>query len=179
MGWNAVGWDAVMSAVDASPPYRVCFVCTGNICRSPTAEAVFRALVRDAGLANRVVVDSAGTDSWHVGAGADVRSLAALVERGYRLDHRARQFGRDWFDRYDLVVALDGSHASDLHRWAGKSAGPPVRLLRSYDPDSVASGDLDVPDPYYGGPNGFTHVLDVIEAGCRGLLEQVRRELPG
>lgn len=159
-------------------PYRVCFVCTGNICRSPMAEAVFRSVVQAAGLADRVRVASAGTGGWHVGDDADERALASLRTRGYPLAHRARQFGAGWFDRYDLVVALDASHVAALRRLAPSAASAEkVRRLRGYDPNSVASGDLDVPDPYYGDDDGFEHVLDLVERACRGLLAEVRREV--
>ncbi|MCZ9340716.1 low molecular weight phosphotyrosine protein phosphatase, partial [Streptomyces sp. TRM76130] len=135
--------------------FRVCFVCTGNICRSPMAEAVFRARVADAGLDGLVEVDSAGTGGWHEGEGADPRTMDVLTAGGYALDHTARQFHASWFSRLDLVVALDSGHLRALRRLAptGRDAAK-VRLLRSYDPASDAD-DLDVPDPYYGGVDGF------------------------
>jgi protein-tyrosine phosphatase len=159
-------------------PYRVCFVCSGNICRSPTAEAVFRRLVTDAGLAGEVEVDSAGLGDWHVGEGADSRSAAALRARGYPAwEHRARQFTRADFAERDLVVALDGGHERDLRVLAPTGADrDKVRLLRSYD-HAAGTGELDVPDPYYGGPDGFEHVLDLVEEACRGLLAEVRTQL--
>jgi low molecular weight protein-tyrosine phosphatase len=161
-------------------PYRVCFVCSGNICRSPTAEAVLRRQLAEAGLDGQVVVDSAGLGDWHVGGGADSRSAATLRQRGYPAwEHRARQFtAADFADR-DLVVALDSGHERALRRLAPTAADrDKVRLLRSYDPAAAAgSGELDVPDPYYGGADGFEHVLDLIEAACRGLLAEVRTRL--
>jgi protein-tyrosine phosphatase len=157
------------------PVYRVCFVCSGNICRSPTAEVVLRTLVREAGLADSVVVDSAGTGDWHAGADADDRAVAALRRRGYPVRrHCARQIRAPDLARYDLVVALDTEHAGALRRMADSSRqAAKVRLLRSFDPAAV-EGDIDVPDPYYGGPHAFDHVLDLIEVGCRGLLDSVR-----
>ena len=157
------------------PVYRVCFVCSGNICRSPTAEVVLRTLVEEAGLADSVVVESAGTGDWHVGAGADDRAVAALRRRGYPMRlHCARQIRAADLARCDLLVALDAEHARALRRLAGGSEqAAKVRLLRSFDPAAEA-GDLDVPDPYYGGPRTFDHVLDLVEAGCRGLLDEVR-----
>ncbi len=149
---------------------RVVFVCTGNICRSPTAEAVLRRLVSDEGLAEQVVVGSAGTGGWHVGDDADPRSLKALRARGYDLRHSARQFRADWFDEHELVVALDRSHQADLTRMR---PGVDVRLLREWDPD----GEGDVPDPYYGGSDGFEEVLDMVERSCEGMLEELRGRL--
>jgi protein-tyrosine phosphatase len=162
-------------------PYRVCFVCSGNICRSPTAEAVLRRQLAEAGLDGEVVVDSAGLGNWHVGQDADHRSAAALRRRGYPAwTHRARQFRAADFAERDLVVALDAGHERGLRALAATAADrAKVRLLRSYDPAAAAAGlgELDVPDPYYGGPDGFEHVLDLVEAACRGLLAEVRAEL--
>ncbi len=157
--------------------YRICFVCLGNICRSPTAEVVFRAMLRDEGLTESVHVDSAGTGDWHVGEGADDRALEALAGRGYDgSEHRARQFASGWFAGYDLVLAMDASNAADLRRLApDRRAAHKVRMLREFDPD--ADG-LDVPDPYFG-DHGFDRVLDMVEAACQGLLDHVRREVGG
>jgi protein-tyrosine phosphatase len=153
----------------------ICFVCLGNICRSPTAEVVMHALVEDAGLAGHIRVSSAGTGDWHVGKGADERMAEVLVAAGYDVSaHSARQFRRDWFDEHDLVIAMDRSNARDLRAMAPAGAADKVRLLTSYDGDAV---DEDVPDPYYGGPDGFVDVLDIVERGCRGLLEELRADL--
>ncbi|MER6344792.1 low molecular weight protein-tyrosine-phosphatase [Streptomyces sp. NPDC001595] len=158
--------------------YRVCFVCTGNICRSPMAESVFRARVEEAGLDGVVVVDSAGTGGWHEGDPADPRTVAVLEEHGYDSAHTARQFRADWFDRLDLVVALDAGHATALRRLApGEQDARKVRLLRSYDP--AAGDDLDVPDPYYGGMDGFEECLEMVEAASAGLLAAVREHVEG
>jgi protein-tyrosine phosphatase len=159
-----------------APPYRIVFVCLGNICRSPMAEVVFRSRLAEAGLADRVQVASAGTGDWHIGEGADPRTLAALTTRGYDAGgHRARQFEPAWFDDYDLVVALDRRNLADLRAIAPVHRRPDVRLLRSFDPD--AGADLDVADPYYGGDDGFDAVLGVVERACTGLLEHVRSRL--
>ncbi|MFE3164592.1 low molecular weight protein-tyrosine-phosphatase [Streptomyces sp. NPDC059224] len=158
--------------------YRVCFVCTGNICRSPMAESVFRARIAEAGLADRVEVDSAGTGGWHEGDGADPRTVRVLQGHGYDGDHTARQFQASWFDRLDLVIALDAGHLKALRRLAPtEEDARKVRLLRSYDPDAV--GDLDVPDPYYGGMDGFEECLEMVEAAGEGLLAAVRDEVEG
>jgi protein-tyrosine phosphatase len=158
--------------------YRVCFVCTGNICRSPIAEIVFRARVAEAGLGGLVEVDSAGTGGWHEGDGADRRTVAILEENGYATGHTARQFQSSWFSRLDLVVALDSGHLRALRRLAPtEQDAQKVRLLRSYDP--AADGDLDVPDPYYGGAEGFEECLEMVEAASAGLLIAVREDLEG
>ncbi|QNP71648.1 low molecular weight phosphotyrosine protein phosphatase [Streptomyces roseirectus] len=159
--------------------YRVCFVCTGNICRSPMAESVFHARVEDAGLGHLVEADSAGTDGWHEGEGADPRTVAVLQEHGYATGHTARRFDRSWFTGLDLVIALDSGHLKALRRLAPTPEDArKVRLLRSYDP-AAHDGDLDVPDPYYGGRAGFEECLEMVEAASDGLLAAVRQELEG
>jgi protein-tyrosine phosphatase len=156
--------------------YRVCFVCTGNICRSPMAESVFRARVAEAGLDDQVEVDSAGTGGWHEGEDADPRTVSVLEEHGYEIAHTARQFQRSWFSRLDLVIALDEGHLKGLRRLAPTPEdAAKIRLLRSYDP--AAGGDLEVPDPYYGGREGFEECLEMVEAASEGLLEAVRRSV--
>jgi protein-tyrosine phosphatase len=155
-------------------PYRVTFVCTGNICRSPMAEWVFRHHVEEEGL--DVEVDSSGTGGWHVGDDADHRTVLALRRRGYRSAHAARRFEPEWFNRYDLIIALDEGHLRALRSMAPDThERAKVRLLREFDPD--AGDDLDVPDPYYGGRVDFEHVLALVEAAVPGLLDTVREEL--
>src|SRR5262245_15853007 len=154
---------------------RICFVCMGNICRSPTAEGVMARLVRDAGLADRVVVDSAGTGAWHIGELPDPQARAAARRRGIALDHRAQQFTRRDLDRYELGVAMDGVNLRPLRRIAAQRTSPEIRLLRSFDPD--APEGAEVPDPYGGGAAGFEHVLDLCERACAGLLAHVRARL--
>jgi protein-tyrosine phosphatase len=158
--------------------YRVCFVCTGNICRSPMAESVFRARAAEAGLGDRVEVDSAGTGGWHEGDGADPRTVTVLEVSGYDSGHTARQFQQSWFARLDLVIALDAGHLRALRRLAPTPKdAEKVRLLRSYDP--AADDDLDVPDPYYGGMDGFEECLEMVEAASEGLLAAVREQVEG
>src|SRR5215212_8719042 len=157
---------------------RLLFVCLGNICRSPTAEGVMRALVRDAGLDDQVTIDSAGTGDWHVGAPPDGRSAAAARRRGIALAGAARQVTAADFDRFDLIVAMDAANRRELERLAPDAAARArVVALREFDPLAVRDGDLDVPDPYYGGQHGFEHVLDVVERACRGLLDRVRERV--
>jgi len=155
---------------------RLCFVCLGNICRSPTAEAVMRHLVAQAGLADHIEIESAGTGDWHVGEPRDRRSREVGERRGIPLAGRARQFVPADFARFDHVLAMDGKNLAELQAMAPDEAAlKKIRLLRSYDPSSAAGAD--VPDPYYGGADGFDHVFDVCQAACAGLLEEVRREL--
>ncbi|MBP8536383.1 low molecular weight protein-tyrosine-phosphatase [Streptomyces sp. MK37H] len=157
-------------------PYHVCFVCTGNICRSPMAESVFRAHAAEAGLDGLLEVDSAGTGPWHEGDGADRRAIDVLTAHGYEQDHIARQFRAEWFDRLDLVIALDSGHLHELRALAPTPHdAAKVRLLRSYDPDADhdALGGLDVPDPYFGGLDDFEECLEMIEAASGGLLDAV------
>ena len=147
---------------------RVLFVCLGNICRSPTAEGVMRRLVREHGLEDEIEIDSAGTGGWHVGAPPDARATEAARARGTELAGAARRFdpGRD-FDRFDLIIAMDAENRRDLLALAPDArAREKVRMFRP--------GDLDVPDPYYGGANGFEEVLDHVEEAARELLDEIR-----
>lgn len=154
---------------------RICFVCLGNICRSPTAEGVMRHIVREAGLEGRIEIDSAGTAAYHAGEMPDARAAQAARLRGIDLSGRARQFkARDW-QRFDYVLAMDRSNLRDLEASAPSSAvRGKLSLLRAFDPDSPSGAG--VPDPYYGGDAGFDEVLDLCEAACRGLLGHVCRE---
>jgi len=158
---------------------RICFVCLGNICRSPMAAAILRRRLYEAGLADAVTVESAGTGRWHVGGPADPRTLAALRNRGLDADdHRARQFTSASFDDYDLVLALDRDNMAELHLLAPDDGSrTKIQMLRAYDPMALASGDLDVQDPYYGGDDGFDRVIDQIEPAVDGLVQTLRREL--
>jgi protein-tyrosine phosphatase len=157
-------------------PFRVVFVCTGNICRSPMAEVVFRRLADTAGLRERVASSSVGTGDWHVGERADHRTLEALERRGYDGSrHRARQFNRSTFAESDLVVALDRSHARILRSWAHGDDADKIALLLSFDP--AAGGALDVPDPYYAQAAMFDEVLGMIESATRALFRQLEPAL--
>ncbi len=147
----------------------ICFVCHGNICRSPTAEGVMRRLVDDGGFVDAITIESAGVSAEHAGEAADPRSRAAAKRRGYALDGRARRFEARDFARFDLVVALDADNARRLRAIANDHAArAKIRLLREYDRDEP--GTHDVPDPWYGGAAGFEEVLDLCERACAGLL---------
>ena len=152
---------------------RICFVCLGNICRSPTAEAVMRHLLGQSGLDDRIEVDSAGTGDWHVGEPPDRRSRETAQSRGFDLIGRARQFVRTDFGRFDYVVAMDRQNHRNLLQMArdAEERGK-IHLLRAFEP--TPGGDQDVPDPYYGGDDGFDRVFDICEVGCSGLLEHIR-----
>jgi protein-tyrosine phosphatase len=154
---------------------RILFVCMGNICRSPTAEGVMRALLREEGLETTVELDSAGTGGWHAGEPPDARATEAARRRGVVLEGAARQVTPADFDDFDLLVAMDRENLRELLAIAPSEEGAEkVRLLREFDPASADAGDLDVPDPYYGGERGFERVLELVTAACRGLLADVR-----
>jgi protein-tyrosine phosphatase len=154
---------------------RILFVCLGNICRSPTAEGVMRHVLREEGLEDRIEVDSAGTGGWHVGAPPDERATAAARKRSIVLEGEARKFTPVDFGEFDLILAMDEENRSDLLEIApDDETRAKVRLLREFDPASDGSGDLDVPDPYYGGDEGFEHVIDLVEAATRGLVADLR-----
>lgn len=150
--------------------YSVALVCLGNICRSPMADVVLAERVDEAGLAGSVVVVSCGTGDWHVGQPMDRRAAATLSAAGYDPSrHRARQWAASWADEHDLVLAMDGSNLADL---GGR--GERTRLFRDFDP--VGAGG-EVPDPYYGGDDGFEEVLTMVERTSATLVELIRQEL--
>ena len=151
---------------------KVLFVCTGNICRSPTAEGVFDKLVKEAGLADDIYVESAGTTAYHVGEPPDRRSQAAARPRGIDLSQqRARQVNEADLRTFDYILAMDEGHLNDLARIARTPPGTRLSRFLDFAPDRL---EQDVPDPYYGGPNGFENVLDLIEDASRGLLADIR-----
>lgn len=150
--------------------YRVCLVCMGNICRSPMAETVLRRTLAEHGLADRVSVESSGTGGWHVGDPMDERAVETLAEHGYDGSaHRARQFS---FDDYDLVLAMDQENLRTLRRMAPEVE---VELFRPFDPASPRGAE--VPDPYYGGRDGFLTVLHQVEAASEGLAKHLSDEI--
>lgn len=151
--------------------YKVLFVCLGNICRSPLAKGVFQKLVDDAGLSERFVIDSCGTADYHAGNQAHSQTRKVAKQFGVSLeDHRARQVELGDFEQFDLIVAMDQSNLSDLKHMR-RGGGASIICLREHDPD--ANGDLNVPDPYYGGPNGFVDGYRIIERSCQVLLEEI------
>ncbi|MBD8062105.1 low molecular weight protein-tyrosine-phosphatase [Oceanitalea stevensii] len=161
------------------PPYTVSFVCTGNICRSPMGEVVLRDLLEREGLADRVRVVSAGTGDWHVGGPADPRAVSTLKQ--YGLDgeqHRAQQFVRESFAEVDLVLALDRGHERALRTLApSPEDADKVRLLRSFDEDAVAAGELEVDDPYFGEDADFVTTYEEVLPACEGVVAHLRTRL--
>lgn len=154
---------------------RVCFVCLGNICRSPTAEGVMQNLVSQENLENAIEAESAGTAGYHTGELSDLRSREEASQRGVHLESRARQFKAADFRRFDYVLAMDAQNLSDLRQLTDDPDElAKLSLLRSYD--ATKSDSQDVPDPYYGDGNGFERVYEICEAACRGLLRHITEE---
>jgi protein-tyrosine phosphatase len=150
---------------------RVLFVCLGNICRSPAAEAAFQDLVNNAGLAGAFTIDSAGTGSWHIGEPADRRMRDAGERRGLTVSSIARQVTPADFERFDHVLAMDSDNLRTLRALAPAAHAHKIQLFRDFDPD--APGE-DVPDPYYASAKGFEEVLDIVTRTGRAFLEAVR-----
>jgi protein-tyrosine phosphatase len=164
-------------------PYRICLVCLGNICRSPTAEIVLASELAAAGLDRAVTVDSAGTGDWHLGQRMDAQARAELARRGYDGSaHRARQIEPSWLESRDLILAMDQHNLADLRRMAAR-AGADADRIRLFGeagalPSSEAAG-RDIPDPYGGGPGDFSTVLDLVQAASRHIAAQLTDLLAG
>lgn len=156
-------------------PYRICFVCLGNICRSPTGEGVMQHEVIQQGLGSYFEIDSAGTAAYHVGERANSKSRKVAEEYGVKLNSTARKFEPSDLDYYDLVLAMDRQNFQDVK---GMAKVPEhhnkIHLLREFDSDP---DDFEVPDPYYGGINGFYNVFEVVQRSCRGLVDQLKNQI--
>ena len=150
---------------------RVLFVCLGNICRSPAAEGVFLHLLQQSQAGERFVVDSAGTGSWHVGKAADARMRAAARRRGIQLPSRARQLGRADLNRFDHILTMDASNLLQVQALVGEAGGSSLARIEPLLSYCSRFDVSEVPDPYYGGAEGFEHVLDLLEDACSGLLQ--------
>lgn len=150
---------------------KVLFVCMGNICRSPTAEGVFRHLVESRHLSEQIFIDSAGTHAYHIGEQPDRRSQKTALERGIDMSsQRARKVKEADFDDFDYVLAMDGANYEDLRRLASPAGGKKLHLFMSFAKDWA---ETEVPDPYYGGGKGFDLVFDMVESAAKGLLEDI------
>jgi low molecular weight protein-tyrosine phosphatase len=153
----------------------ILFVCLGNICRSPLAEGVFRQLARARGLADRFEIDSAGTSSYHEGEPPDARSATVARARGVELTGRSRALTPADLERFDFVITMDQEIQESVERMSRRNGSrATIQLLRAYDPE--AGNNLDVPDPYFGGPRGFEQVHDLVERSCTSLLDTIVRE---
>jgi protein-tyrosine phosphatase len=155
--------------------FQLLFVCLGNICRSPAAEGVMQRRINEAGLAEQVRIDSAGTEGWHTGKPADARMRQIAAGRAYDLTSRARQVTAEDLRQFDLILVMDHQNRRDIARFdpTGEQ-GAKVRLFTEF---CTNHDDKEVPDPYYGGEAGFQHVLDLLEDGCENLLQHIRRRL--
>ena len=157
---------------ESATPFGILFVCSGNICRSPLAEAIFRSLAAKSGLTSRFDVDSAGTHGYHEGDQADPRTRRVGQKHGLTVDSLARAVRDEDFDDFDLIVAMDRGHRRELMARAGEGRKAAIRLMLEFD---AKARDMDVADPYYGGDSGFDAMYATLEPACLGLLEAVRR----
>ncbi len=163
--------NSYLRAISKENPYKLCFVCLGNICRSPTAEGLFIHKVREAGLENYFFIDSAGTAAYHVGEGANSKSQATANKHGVHLPSRARKFEYADLEEFDLILAMDFQNFTDILEMDRKEKyKEKISLMRNFDP--VESGN--VPDPYYGGLQGFENVFQILNRSCTALLEELK-----
>jgi len=154
---------------------KIIFVCQGNIIRSPLAENMFRHLARERGVGDSYELESAGTSAYHAGESPDHRMRQVAQEKGFQYTGRAKQFWAEDFDRFDLVIAMDKENRRYLQMKASSDSElSKIHLMREYDPQGGA--DLDVPDPYYGGLDGFEKTFGIVKRSCQGLLEALERE---
>jgi protein-tyrosine phosphatase len=165
---------------DDAAPFRIAIVCLGNICRSPMAQVVLEDRLERAGLADQVEVVSAGTGDWHVGDPMDERAAATLTAAGYDATrHAAQTFTTDWYGEHDLLLAMDASNHADITELAPTvEAQQQVRMFREFDPDA-SEGDDEVPDPWYGGPEGFDEVLTMVERTADEIVARLPEIAPG
>lgn len=149
---------------------KICFVCQGNIIRSPLAENMFRHLVEERGISNKFQLDSAGTSAYHVGEAPDRRMRQVAAEHGFKYTGQARQFRREDLINHDLIIVMDKNNRQILASLAEDQAQiNKIRMMREFDPQG--DGNLDVPDPYYGGVEGFQETFQIVKRSCEGLLE--------
>jgi protein-tyrosine phosphatase len=153
---------------------RIIFVCQGNIIRSPLAENIFRHLAQERGVGEKYQLDSAGTSAYHVGELPDHRMRQVAQEKGFQYTGKARQYRRDEFDQHDLIIVMDRSNLKILSSWASTEEEKKIHMMREFDPQGSAR--LDVPDPYYGGLDGFDKTFEIVKRSCQGLLEALESE---
>ena len=153
---------------------RIIFVCQGNIIRSPLAENMFRHLAQEKGVGEKYQLDSAGTSAYHVGELPDHRMRQVAQEKGFQYTGKARQYRRDEFDQHDLIIVMDRSNLRILRSWASTKEEKKIRMMREFD--SQGSAKMDVPDPYYGGLDGFDKTFEILKRSCQGLLEALESE---
>ena len=169
--------EATAATAATAASTRILMVCTGNICRSPTAEGVLRTKLQQAGLQGQVLVDSAGTQGYHTSEPPDARAVRAAAQRGYQIGNiRARPMRPEDFAAFDWLVAMDQSHVDWLRKRATPATAGRICLLMTLA--RLHPGLQEVPDPYYGGPAGFEHVLDLVEDACEGVVERLRAGQP-
>lgn len=154
--------------------YKICFVCLGNICRSPTAEGIFQHLVNERGLEDYFEVDSAGTSAYHIGESADERSQRTAENHGISLDSRARRFKAADLDHFDLILAMDNQNLKNVQELANKKQLEKVGQMRDFDPHPENG---EVPDPYQGGPEGFENVFQIVKRSCEQLLDELEKHI--
>lgn len=156
-------------------PFKLCFVCLGNICRSPTAEGVFQHLVNNRGLQSYFEIDSAGTSAYHIGEGANSKSRQVAKQHGVTLHSKARRFESFDLDYFDLIIAMDNENLANIHQLDSKDDhSDKIMLLREFDP---APESKEVPDPYYGGLQGFENVFNVVKRSCEKLLDELETHI--
>lgn len=164
-----------LRAITKEDPYKLCFVCLGNICRSPTAEGLFIHKVKEAGLEQFFYIDSAGTAAYHVGEGANSKSQATANKHGIHLPSRARKFEYADLEEFDLVLAMDKENFSNIHDLDRRDRFPhKIKLMRDFDPTPE---DGSVPDPYYGGLQGFENVFQILDRSCEALLSELKEHI--
>ena len=163
------------SPITKENPYKICFVCLGNICRSPTAEGIFQHLVNERGLQAYFYIDSAGTSAFHVGEPANSKSQKTANQHGVQLNSRARQFDPSDLEEFDLILAMDHENFDNLQKMDVKGAySGKIFLMREFDPQP---GTKAVPDPYYGGMDGFQEVYDILYRSCKNLLDRLEERI--
>ncbi len=156
-------------------PFKICFVCLGNICRSPTAEGIFQHLVNESGLQSYFYIDSAGTSAYHIGEPANSKSQKIANQHGVQLKSRARRFNPSDLEEFDLILAMDHENFDNLQKMDVKGTySGKIYLMREFDPKP---GTKAVPDPYYGGMDGFQEVYDILYRSCKNLLEKLKERI--